>query len=80
MQLVSIISQIQNIQCLKYIQYSISQIQRRYATGIHNISNTKYSISQIQTRYATGIHNFSLLRQEYPPILTSGEMLSHPGG
>ena len=23
---------------------------------------------------------FSLLRQEYPPILTSGEMLSHPGG
>ena len=24
--------------------------------------------------------NFSLLRQEYPPILTSGEMLSHPGG
>ena len=25
-------------------------------------------------------HFFSLLRQEYPPILTSGEMLSHPGG
>ena len=24
--------------------------------------------------------NFSLLRQAYPPILTSGEMLSHPGG
>ena len=24
-------------------------------------------------------HPFSLLRQEYPPILTSGEMLSHPG-
>ena len=23
---------------------------------------------------------FSLLRQQYPPILTSGEMLSHPGG
>ena len=23
---------------------------------------------------------FSLLRQEYPPILTSGELLSHPGG
>ena len=23
---------------------------------------------------------FSLLRQEYPPILTSGEMLSHSGG
>ena len=23
---------------------------------------------------------FSLLRQKYPPILTSGEMLSHPGG
>ena len=26
------------------------------------------------------VHTFSLLRQEYPPILTSGEMLSHPGG
>ena len=25
-------------------------------------------------------HFFSLLRQKYPPILTSGEMLSHPGG
>ena len=25
-------------------------------------------------------HFFSLLRQEYPPILTSGKMLSHPGG
>ena len=24
--------------------------------------------------------SFSLLRQEYPPILTSGEMLSNPGG
>ena len=24
--------------------------------------------------------SFSLLRQECPPILTSGEMLSHPGG
>ena len=34
------------------------------------------------TRYWSGsIHfHFSLLRQEYPPILTSGEIMSHPGG
>ena len=36
----------------------------------------------ISAKLDAEIHNglFSLLRQEYPPILTSGEMLSYPGG
>ena len=47
-------------------------------SDIRNIIN--YNLCGLQSIAAHRDHFFSLLRQEYLPILTSGEMLSHPVG
>ena len=61
----------------KNIKGKLTEEQDLLRVGILDLSRAGYTRSVSGCRRDKG---FSLLRQEYPPILTSGEMLSHPGG
>ena len=60
--------------------YLYQWINRIYHHTVEGTRESHPSAHDLQSTTRLVMDVFSLLRQEYPPILTSGEMLSHPGG